>query len=188
MKAFEHLCESERQSLANLRSIGKRELKVHFSDSSPPDLRSLQGEYRAELLSQGSQVADQLVKTCFSIHGPWLAKAFVPISSQKGVGYNLFEDRRARPRRKLFMDTCLTESHLDGLPCISIDYRGRNWGPIRMLRGEFRQHQPGILLGMGYFGVRIGKCEAFRRKIPFVMVGPKAVTGMKWSAELPAAA
>lgn len=188
MIAEEHLGESEQRSLSTLRGFSKLDLKCHFSQLSPPDLGLLQGEYRSELLSQGSGFASRLVNACFSLHGTWLAKAFVPINSERGVGYNLFDSRNGGPHKKLFMDTRLTDSHTDGNPCISIDYRGRNWGPIRLLRGEFRQYLPGVLLGIGYFGIRLGASEAFRRKIPFVMVGPKPVTNSLWSPVASAAA
>lgn len=188
MIAFENLCKSEQLALNTLRSFDKRDLKAHFLTLPPPDLTSLQGEFCSELLSQGRRFSGQLIAACFSIHGTWLAKGFIPISSERGVGYNLFQSRRSGPKRKLFMDTCLAESHLDGLPCISIDYCGRNWGPIRLLRGEFRQYQHGVLLGMGFFGIRLGTSEALRRKIPFVMVGPRTVSVPKATTSFPRAA
>ncbi len=159
------------EAIDSLRVADRRHLKCIFRDCQPPNMESLVGEFNAELLHQGGRAAGVLTKILFGTSGRWIGKAFCPTSAATGVGYNCF---RQGPHvlPKLHMDTFLAASKLDSGQSLVINYANRNLGLIRWLRGEVRQVAPGVLLGIGMFGPRIGRRDRLRRKIPFVMVGP----------------
>ena len=71
------------------------------------------------------------------------------------------------------MHTQITESALDPGLCLRISYRGKNEGIVEGLTGEVRQVTTNVMIGIGVFGPRIGGRDLWRRKIPFLMVGPR---------------
>ncbi|MEM7478683.1 MAG: hypothetical protein AAF483_27175 [Planctomycetota bacterium] len=156
--------------LNHFHEVDRRTLKALFTYYEPPELTSLEGEYDAELLSQGSPFMDRIVKRAFGLQGKWLGKAFRAEDQQRGYGYNCFlEGNQVLPR--LYMDIRIEPSEwTDGLS-MKIDYCSRNRGIIRWLEGEVREATSGLLLGFGSFGPKFGKGQ-FRRRIPFVMYGP----------------
>lgn len=165
----QNLSSREKDRLAELLSVNRFQLKKIFWGLSAPAVTDVSGEYDAQLLDQGDRFSEMVVRKAFGSKGPWVGKAFRPLSESKGEGYNAFgtpEDRVAL----LPMDTYLGHSLMvDGQSYI-LDYRGKNRGPIRWLRGELRQVSSDILLGMGTFGPRARNLHKLRRVIPFVLV------------------
>jgi hypothetical protein len=162
----------QREVLRWLGDGDRLSLRRIFHGSSVPALSEMSGDFDAQLLNQGGILSSLLVRRVFGSHGAWMGKCFRPLSETTGIGHNFFW-HEGRIVRKLPMETEITTSSLDDGQVMVLDYRARNRGPIRYLRGEVRQVIPGILLGMGIFGVRLGRRDRWRRKIPFIMVGPR---------------
>jgi hypothetical protein len=166
------LSESQSECLQHLRSLTRRELIFLFRTLQPPDMRQFEGEYDSELLHQGGPASDRITRAIFGLGGPWTGKAFSAVSDTEGVGYNCFRDEN-RTEFKLPMRTEITQSRLDQGRSLIIDYSTMNRGMIRFLKGEVREVAPTVMLGFGAFGPKIGVRDRWRRKIPFVMVGPR---------------
>lgn len=158
----------DKDCLAELLSLDRLKLKLFYWNLPTPDVASVMGEYDAQLLDQGDRVCSYLTHRVFGSKGPWLGKAFRPLSDVTGEGYNAFgteEDRRAM----LHMDTYIDHSLIVPGYSYILDYKKRNLGPIRWLRGEVRQVSDSLLLGMGTFGPRRRSLHRLRRVIPFVL-------------------
>ncbi len=154
-----------------LRESDRLNLRRLFHTLPPPRIDSLDGEYDAELLSQGGPILRVVTSGLFGMHGRWLGKAFRPVGEDVGEGYNYFHSRGSIVHR-MPMDTSISTSSLDDQPSMKLSYRTRNRGLIRQLVGELRQVTPKILLGVGLFGPTIARRDVYRRKIPFILVGP----------------
>jgi hypothetical protein len=162
----------QREALRLLRDADRLSLRRIFHCSSVPPLTEAAGDFDAELLDQGGLLSNVIVGSAFGLHGNWIGKAFHPVSPTTGIGHNCFLND-GRLVRKLPMDTAVTKSSLDDWPAMTIDYRSKNRGLVRWLRGEARQVTPGIWLGLGIFGLPVGRRDRWRRIIPFVLVGPR---------------
>ncbi|TWT83793.1 hypothetical protein CA13_52640 [Planctomycetes bacterium CA13] len=164
----QNLSFRDKDRLAELRSLDRFRLKLIYQDLQAPQMADVRGEYDGTLLDQGDCVGALFIRTAFGATGPWLGKAFRPVSEIVGEGYNAFgtiADRQAR----LPMDTLIDHSHIVAGYSYILDYRTKNRGPIRWLRGELRQLSPDLLLGIGTFGPRAIRLHKLRRVIPFVL-------------------
>jgi hypothetical protein len=171
IRAAADLCCQHHAQLQWLREADRLSIRKLFHTLPAPQLKSLSGEYDAELLDQGGALSRMLTKRVFGMHGTWLGKAFHGLNELRGVGYNFF---RAGERviQKLPMDLRIQTSTMDDQPSLQLCYGAKNRGLIRGLCGEVRQVTPHILLGIGVFGPILGKRDILRRKIPFVLAGP----------------
>ena len=163
------LPSDEKDRLAELLNTERFGLKLIFQDLPAPCMTDVIGEYDAQLLDQGDRFGSYLTRKVFGSKGPWIGKAFRPLTESTGEGYNAcgaVEDRKAI----LPMDTYIGHSFIVHGHSYMLDYRKKNWGPIRWLVGELRQAGPDLLLGMGTFGPRARKLHKLRRVIPFVLV------------------
>jgi hypothetical protein len=158
--------------LGRLRAMNRRELILLFRPLQPPSMRTFEGEFDSELLHQGSPTSNRLTRAIFALGGLWTGKAFSSVSDTEGVGYNCFRDQN-EARFKLPMRTEIAPSRLEHGRSLIIDYSTMNRGMIRFLKGEVRQLSPTVMLGFGTFGPKIGERDRWRRKIPFVMIGPR---------------
>lgn len=156
--------------LQSLRESGRVSLRRLFHTLAPPRIETLAGHYDAELLNQGGPFYDALMEFAFGIHGRWIGKTFHPTAFNAGVGYNCFRSKGSIVK-KLPLDTTIAPSTLDGEPSLMIRYEAKNRGLITRLFGEVRQVKPNILLGIGIFDP-LGRRHAWRRQIPFMLVGP----------------
>ncbi len=164
---------SEQQKcLARLRVMLRSELRNLFQGLKPPACSELFGEYDAELLNQGNSLTTFFTRLAFSLHGPWTGKAFTPINSTEGVGYNYFQ-YGPNTVSKLPLRTRLGKSRIDDGESLFIRYDDLNKGIARWLVGELRQIDDSFILGYGTFGPKIGKSKGLCRQIPFVMMGPR---------------
>jgi len=158
--------------LERLRRLKYRHLCEMFSSLEPPNIRSLDGEYDAELLDQGGRTVSNITRAIFCLSGPWTGKAFRPTSDTGGVGYNCYQYGNERIS-KLPMQTSIGVSRLDFKSSLVIKYRGLNPGIIRWLVGELRELAPTVIVGFGAFGPSNGPLRKLSRKIPFVLIGPR---------------
>ena len=165
----EKLSPYENERLGELLHAERFQLKMLYRELPTPAIDALDGEYDAQLLDQGEKFASKLTHRIFSSRGPWVGKAFRPLNESSGEGYNAFgtpEDRRA----ELPMDTYIGHSLVGQGDSFILDYRAKNRGAIRWLRGEVRPVSDSVFLGMGTFGPWAPKLKKLRRVIPFVMV------------------
>lgn len=165
----QNLTSVEQGQLNELLQLDRFRLKMMYWELPTPAIGEVAGEYDAQLLDQGDRVGTLVTRKLFGSKGPWLGKAFRPLSNTEGEGYNAFgsaEDRQAL----LPMDTYIDHSNIVPGYSYILDYQGKNWGPIRWLRGELRTVSPSVLLGMGTFGPRRRSLHKLRRVIPFVLV------------------
>ena len=155
-----------------LRTLRRIELRQVFRDCPAPNLTMIRGEYKSELLCQGGAAAQRVTESIFGLEGPWIGKAFRPVNSSSGVGYNMFL-KNDRIVAKLPMDTKIEPSTFESGQSMVIRYNLRNFGLIRWLIGELRQVAPGVLIGMGLYGPKWTRDGRSQRKIPFMLVGPQ---------------
>lgn len=159
--------------VTSLRSRSRGEIKALFRDCDPPELLKLRGEFKAMLLSQGNAMLDGIISRAFKLYGDWTGKAFCGTSETTGFGYNCFASKRGSIA-KLFMDLRIGPSSWTSGDSMYLEYGHRNRGLIRWLEGEVRQAMPGVLLGFGSFGIKVGQRDKLRRRIPFLLYGPTA--------------
>ena len=165
----QNLSEGELVQLDELLKLDRFRLKMVYWGLPTPAMADVAGEYDAQLLDQGDRFGAFLTRRAFGSKGPWIGKAFRPLSHADGEGYNAFgtvEDRKAL----LPMDTYIDHSKIVPGNSYILDYRSKNRGPIRWLRGELRQVSSNVLLGMGTFGPWARRLHKLRRVIPFVLV------------------
>jgi hypothetical protein len=163
------LASNERKRLDELFRHERFHLKRIYEELSTPNLAEISGEYDARLLDQGNRIGSFMVRKAFSMRADWLGKAFRPLSPTMGEGYNVFGTANHR-RAQLPMSTYIDQSIVTCGDAIILDYRTKNRGLIRWLRGELRQVSPSVLLGLGTFGPRSPRHRRLRRIIPFVLV------------------
>ena len=159
--------------VTSLQSRSRGEIKALFRDCDPPELLNLRGEFKAMLLSQGNALLDGITSRAFKLYGDWIGKAFCGTSETTGFGYNCFSSKKGSVA-KLFMDLRIGPSSWASGDSMILDYCNRNRGLIRWLEGEVRQAMPGVLLGFGSFGIKVGQRDKLRRRIPFLLYGPTA--------------
>ncbi|PAY20618.1 hypothetical protein CKO51_05210 [Rhodopirellula sp. SM50] len=165
----QNLSAGEQDQLAELLKLDRFQLKMVYWDLPTPAVADVAGEYDAQLLDQGDRFGAFLTRVAFGSKGPWVGKAFRPRSHTDGEGYNAFgsvEDRKAL----LPMNTYIDHSNIVPGNSYILDYRSKNRGPIRWLRGELRQVTANVLLGIGTFGPQARRLHKLRRVIPFVLV------------------
>ena len=167
----EQLNAKDRKTVQKLIHADRGALKRYFAELPPAGILETFGEYDAQLLDQGGSFPQWLTQKAFGTAGPWLGKAFRPLSQNHGEGYNSFGTLDSRQAR-LQMDTYIARSAFTSGPSFILDYRERNLGMIQWLVGELRTVNRSILLGMGTFGPRARKLKKLRRVIPFLLVGP----------------
>jgi hypothetical protein len=163
------LGDGERQRLSAIMDTKRFALKRMYCQLPTPKVEEVRGQYEASLLDQGDRLGGLLTRLAFCTRGTWLGKAFRPLSTEHGEGCNAFGSVEF-PRIALPMDTYIDRSIIAPGVSYILDYRMKNRGPIRWLRGELRTISSEILLGFGTFGPREKGWHRLRRVIPFVLV------------------
>lgn len=159
---------------ADLRQMSSRALLRHFQTLPAPAMSEMDGEFSACLLAQPNRLAATLWPALLNNPigpGLWQAKAFRPIDSDHGRGYNRF-DFGGRSVRRFPMQTLVAPSRYDGKPAFTLVYGGFRslCGRIHMV-DEVRRAAKGLYLGLGTCGFS----DAQRRvAIPFLLRGPIA--------------
>lgn len=159
-------------STDQIKQLSTTELLALFASLEAPSIAEMNGEYQASLLRQPSTFATLAGK--FSVGNPlmpWLCKAFRPVTSEHGRGYNTFA-LMGQVIQRFPMQTLIAPSRYDGKPAYQLVYRAYQslCGDIHMV-DEVRMLAPGMYLGIGTWG--------FTRKqrqiaLPFLLEGPIA--------------
>jgi hypothetical protein len=158
-------------SRQELRRMSHSELVKIFRKLAPPSLEEMDGEYLATALDQSGRLQNLLASFLVNLPGLWLGKAFHPISSTEGKGYNFFLTGNGI-RRTLPMGTSVGPSDVTPGPSYHVDYSRFHSGFILGSgRDEIRRVAEGLYLGVG----RMTYTRAAGRRLhPFLLEGPTA--------------
>ncbi|MDX1587408.1 MAG: hypothetical protein R3296_00585 [Oleiphilaceae bacterium] len=155
-----------------LLELSTSELLHLFMTLEAPELTEMEGEYAARLLAQpGRHAALTGYLTVSSPLQSWLCKAFRPVDTTSGRGYNTFR-QGGRIVQRYPMQTLIAPSRYDGRPAFQLVYRAFHsfCGTINMV-DEVRRVVPGIYLGIGTYGfTRAQRWIPY----PFLLEGPQA--------------
>ncbi|MGF0319615.1 hypothetical protein [Nocardia fluminea] len=156
--------------LDEVRRLSPAQLVARFESLDAPPIEEMNGEYRAELLTQPHLAATLLgYATVSNPLSPWLSKAFRPLDAETGRGYNTFR-RLGSVVQRYPMITRIAPSRYDGKPAYTLIYRAFHslCGEIHMV-DEVRRLSPGVYLGIGTFGITDTQRRLPR---PFLLEGP----------------
>lgn len=159
-------------SAAGLEQLSVEQLLALFRTLAPPTIDEMHGEYAAKLLRQPSLLAT-LAGQC-SVSNPlmpWLCKAFRPVGTENGRGYNTFR-LLGRVVQRFPMQTLIAPSRYDGQPAYQLVYRAYHsfCGDIHMV-DEIRCIAPNLYLGIGTWGFTDKQRQV---ALPFLLEGPVA--------------
>jgi hypothetical protein len=159
-------------SKEDLHRLATVELLQLFSTLQAPDMREMQGEYRATLLTQPNLLATAL--GWMAVANPfrrWQCKAFRPVEGETGRGYNTFLQGEQVVQHYPML-TLLAPSRFDGQPAYQLVYRHFEslCGDVNMV-DEVRRVVPGLYLGIGTWGFSKGQRHI---PLPFLLEGPVA--------------
>ena len=154
-----------------LRRMAHSELVNVFGELGPPSLEEMDGEFLATGLDQSGRLQNLLGTLFVNWPGLWLGKAFHPLSSTEGKGYNFFL-RGKEILRTLPMGTYVGASEVTSGPSYHVDYSRFHTGFITGSgRDEIRKVTDGLYLGVGRLTYTR---TAGRRLHPFLLEGPTA--------------
>ncbi len=144
-----------------------------FNTLEAPSIEEMDGEYAAYLLAQPSWIAHAIGQA--TLHNPfrrWLSKAFRPVDSTTGRGYNTFLQGR-RIVQCYPMLTMIAPSRFDSLPAYQLIYRQfhSTCGDVNMV-DEVRRVAPNLYLGMGTYGFTKSQRHI---PYPFLLKGPHSL-------------
>lgn len=159
---------------SDLLAMSFKDLMALFGALPAPAVKDMDGEFAARLLAQPSALAHLIGHLTVNnplMPGRWLCKAFKPVSSDRGQGYNAFA-QFGREVRRYPMQTLIAPSRYDGRPAYTLVYASFRsmCGAIHMV-DEVRQVGPALFLGLGTWGFTDGQR---RVPLPFVLRGPTA--------------
>ncbi|USA47450.1 hypothetical protein NDN11_04870 [Acinetobacter sp. C26M] len=154
----------------DLRLLSVQDLLDLFHTLNSPSIEEMNGEYAAYLLSQPNWLADKIGHiTLNNFFRQWLSKAFRPLNSTTGQGYNTFQQGH-RIVQCYPMMTMIAPSRFDNQPAYQLVYRQfhSTCGSINMV-DEIRRVSPNLYLGIGTYGF-----THHQRHIPypFLLKGP----------------
>ncbi|MFP4477308.1 MAG: hypothetical protein ACLFOY_17225 [Desulfatibacillaceae bacterium] len=170
----------EQATVDDLRSLGWRDSLRLFHAAPAPAMESMDGEYRADLVPAGV-FAPLAGFYTYNLFGPgrWGGKAFRPMGTASGEGYNMFAGRGKNAgsvlRRRRFA-TSLKPSMFDGRTSFCLDYSPHNRFLVHSMRDELREVNAELFLGLGAMAAGGGAVNP----APFVVYGkPEAWVGAK---------
>lgn len=172
------------RELMRLMKLERKELVELFLRLHPPEVREMDGEFKATILDQGKWIHNFATIVAFNWPGAWLSKSFTPLSDTEGYGFNSY--RVGRTIRKIFrMKTWLGPSKYDDKQSYHLDYvsvekqeRIPRWSN---LESELRKLSDDMYLGVGTANFGISR---FSRPQPFLLQGPVARFDRSvWSAD-----
>lgn len=163
------MLSSENATVANLKKMTTSELLALFKTLTAPTIAEMNGEYAAILLKQPSLFHTVTGNAAvYNPFGLWLCKAFRPVSSEQGRGYNTFQFL-GKTVQRYAMQTVIAPSRYDGLPAYQLVYRAYYslCADIYMV-DEVRKVDNGIYLGIGTCGLTHAQRQI---PLPFLLTG-----------------
>jgi hypothetical protein len=155
-------------TLEQLLSLSQQEGIELWRTLPSPTLEEMNGHYTGYIPSHqdlGEFAANMHSET--SPVGYWLGKAFHPLDSKVGEGYNRWRFPGGRVERSLQMATRVADSIIDGKPCYVLDYGAMN--PRMSLYDELRKLDDGVLIGTASTAMPDGSRSPLSM---FVLIGP----------------
>lgn len=155
-----------------LRLPKNRYFQLYYAAQCPATT-DLKGEYEAinhpgGILAGGVQVYTDH----FFGPGKWVGKAFQPLDSQKGEGYNIFQkkggDGRPVLTRARKINTFIGKSAYDGKNAYHLDYSPYNGGLVHSMHDELRKINDRLFVGLGHMASGGGSINP----AGFVVQGP----------------
>ncbi len=156
------------------------ELVALFHRLPAPSFEEMNGEFAATLLEQGSGQAFIAACMALNVKGRWLCKAFEPLGSNEGHGYNSFMTPRG-VKRSARMRTRIGPSkipgdendsfHLEYAEFNSFTRGGIGGAFVQTMFDELRKVGPGLYLGIGRVGFTKKQLSELH---PFLLEGPVA--------------
>ncbi len=159
--------------LFDLMKMRRKALMSVFRELDAPEVREMDGEFRATLLDQGAWMHNFITIVAFNMPGVWISKSFYPINETDGRGYNSFRVG-ANIKKTYHMRTYVGPSRLDGRPSYHLDYSTVNKSNVpsfTKLAGEVRKYEDALYLGIGTADFGFSR---LRREKPFVLEGSRA--------------
>jgi hypothetical protein len=159
----------------DLKALKQRELMDLYLTLPCPSMEEMTGEFRGDLLNQGSfwfikNFAAYFALRAPLVNGKWQGKGFTTISDGAGHGYNHYL-KLGKDKYILPMKTKIAASVFDGKDCFELDYTAyySQAGIINMI-DEVRRVNHDLYLGIGLWGY-----TKRQRKIPFFfsLSGPR---------------
>jgi len=135
-----------------LGTLATGELLTLFKTLEAPTIAEMDGEFAASLLQQPTLLATVIGRLNLNnpvMSGTWLCKAFRPLTTREGRGYNGFR-HFGRIVQRFPMRTLIAPSRYDGRPAYQLVYRAYHSlsGELHMV-DEVRRGAPGVYLGLG---------------------------------------
>lgn len=176
-----------------LQQLSTEELLALFLTLDAPAISEMKGEYRATLLQQPTRFSHLTGRlTVANPLMPWLCKAFRPVNSEFGRGYNTFS-LLGKVIQLYPMQTCIAPSRYDIKPAYQLIYRAYHSFCADMhMVDEIRQLSPHLYLGIGTWGFTPKQRNI---PLPFLLEGPtenyrgdigKARENFQYQEEIPA--
>ncbi|NIO82507.1 MAG: hypothetical protein GTN53_18105 [Candidatus Aminicenantes bacterium] len=142
-------------TVEKLKASSCDEIMELFSTLSAPPFSEMNGEYKADLLDQGTVIKNAMSKFLLFnpfLFGHWLCKAFKTEGENHGHGYNSFR-KFGKVIRKFRMKTEIVPSRYDGKDVFQLYYPAYSsiTGIINMV-DEIRKIHDGLYLGIGTWG------------------------------------
>ncbi len=152
---------AEKATPGDLQKLSKSEVMQLFYAADTPEFTSMNGEYKAKLVSVGIL---SVISDYYGHHlmgpGHWEAKAFFPFEKDRGWGYNLFtvkKDGDSGIVRTMKMDTFAGRSRFDEKDSFHLVYKAYNKGRNNSMRDEIRKINDTLFIGLGYVSWNLGK-------------------------------
>ena len=181
----------------DLMKLNRKQLMELFFKLEAPAMSEMKGEYRAALLDSG-YIINKFNATLYLYFtwGSWQHKAFEPLDSEQGHGYNTFITTQLKLYENYFVavfmrimsivcsllclhnpqrlarimlnKTSMVPSVFDGRPSFQLSYKDYNTLITRTMTDEVRKINDKLYLGIGRLTVTFGKFNP----MPFVLIGP----------------
>lgn len=161
----------ERWTVERLKKMARDELVELYKTLPVPDFEEMNGEYDGHTLDTGSEAGNRASEWVMNktAMGVWKGKAFFPITSTTGEGYNRYVIN-GKERHHLRFGTDMNVSLFDGKPTLRMRYGAfKNISGSSDLIDEVRKLDEGIYLCTGASLDAKGKRS---RPTPFCLTGP----------------
>lgn len=160
---------SREEWISHLHGCTRKELKHLFNSLPVPEINEFHGEFEGILLSQGNALTNRVTAFFINKEGAWLGKAFKPLNSDVGNGYNIFRTRNG-VRRTLRMHLRRRESaHGER---VAIEYSELNDGIVGGIYDDLKRVTPGLFLGIGTVPLGGRLLPRLKRRVMFALSGP----------------
>ncbi|MFW9897522.1 MAG: hypothetical protein ACFFD7_17080 [Candidatus Thorarchaeota archaeon] len=158
-------------TVEKLKKMTREDLLELYKTLQAPEFEEMDGEYDGHTLDTGSEVGNQMSEWVMNktAMGVWKGKAYTPITSTTGEGYNRYVID-GKERHHLRFATEMNVSLFDGKPTLRMRYGAfKNVSAINDLIDEVRKLDDGIYLCTG---AALNEKGERGPPTPFCLTGP----------------